>query len=120
MDVYSFSLSNRMNEVMKVLTVVATIFIPPTFMVGVSGMNFQWMPELKWRWGYPAVWAVILVLAVIMSPGLPTKRLLGQRRKALKAPERPLRINSPRTCERRRCGSSDFSRWRARRHGRLH
>lgn len=66
MDAYFSSLSNRMNEVMKVLTVIATVFIPLTFIVGVYGMNFVWMPELKWRWAYPVVWAIMIALAVIM------------------------------------------------------
>ncbi len=52
MDVYLSSMSNRMNEVMKLLTVISTIFIPLTFIAGVYGMNFQNMPELDWRWGY--------------------------------------------------------------------
>jgi magnesium transporter len=59
-ETYLSSVSNRMNEVMKVLTIIATIFIPITFFVGVYGMNFEFMPELKWRWGYPFVWAIIL------------------------------------------------------------
>jgi magnesium transporter len=69
MDLYHSSLANRMNEVMQVLTVIATIFIPLTFIVGVYGMNFDtkvspWnMPELEWYWGYPAVWAVMLTIA---------------------------------------------------------
>lgn len=49
------SLSNRMNEVMKTLTIIATIFIPLTFIAGIYGMNFNWMPELQWKWGYPAI-----------------------------------------------------------------
>jgi magnesium transporter len=52
-----------MNEVMKVLTIIATLFIPLTFLVGVYGMNFEHMPELKWRWGYFAVWGVMLAMA---------------------------------------------------------
>jgi magnesium transporter len=44
--------SNKMNEVMKLLTIIATIFIPITFVVGVYGMNFHYMPELEWKWGY--------------------------------------------------------------------
>ena len=56
-ETYLSSVSNRMNEVMKVLTIIATIFIPITFLVGVYGMNFKFMPELGWRWGYPLVWA---------------------------------------------------------------
>jgi len=60
LDIYLSSLSNRMNEVMKVLTIFATLFMPITFIVGVYGMNFEWMPELKWHWGYPFVWAVMI------------------------------------------------------------
>ena len=66
LDIYLSSISNRMNEVMKVLTVIATIFIPLTFLAGVYGMNFQHMPELQWRWGYPVVWLVMLAVAVSM------------------------------------------------------
>jgi len=65
-DIYLSSISNRMNEIMKVLTIMATIFIPLTFIAGVYGMNFKFMPELDWRWGYPAVWLVIVTVAVIM------------------------------------------------------
>jgi magnesium transporter len=63
MELYLSSASHRMNEAMRTLTVVATIFIPLTFLVGVYGMNFDWMPELRWRWGYPAVWAAMLAIA---------------------------------------------------------
>ncbi|HET6303310.1 MAG TPA: magnesium/cobalt transporter CorA [Myxococcota bacterium] len=63
-EIYLSSVNNRMNEVMKTLTVVATIFIPLTFLVGVYGMNFDYMPELRERWGYAAVWAVMLVVAL--------------------------------------------------------
>jgi magnesium transporter len=65
-DMYMSSVSNRMNEVMKVLTIIATIFIPLTFIAGVYGMNFEKMPELKWGWAYPAVLAVMGIVAVIM------------------------------------------------------
>jgi magnesium transporter len=65
-DTYLSSISNRMNEIMKVLTIIATIFIPLTFITGVYGMNFAIMPELKWRWAYFGVWGVILVIAVSM------------------------------------------------------
>ncbi|MFB6241080.1 MAG: CorA family divalent cation transporter [Gemmatimonadota bacterium] len=65
-DLYMTGVSNRMNEVMKVLTIIATIFIPVTFVAGVYGMNFEWMPELQWRWGYPAV----LALMALMSGGM--------------------------------------------------
>lgn len=66
LDVYLSSLSNKMNEVMKVLTIIATIFIPMTFLAGIYGMNFKNMPELEWAWGYPLVWCVILVIGLIM------------------------------------------------------
>jgi magnesium transporter len=62
LDIHLSSLSNRMNEVMKVLTIIATIFIPITFIAGIYGMNFQSMPELDEPWGYPA--ALLLMLAV--------------------------------------------------------
>ena len=68
-EIYLSSMSHRLNEVMKVLTVIATIFIPLTFLVGVYGMNFDtsspWnMPELRWRYGYPACVAAMLVIGV--------------------------------------------------------
>jgi magnesium transporter len=72
MDVYLSSVSNRMNEIMKVLTVISTIFIPLTFVAGVYGMNFNPdksplnMPELNWYWGYPACWAVMLGIALAL------------------------------------------------------
>ncbi|MFO8007971.1 MAG: magnesium/cobalt transporter CorA [Candidatus Brocadiia bacterium] len=66
LDIYLSSLSNRMNEVMKVLTIIATLFIPLTFIAGIYGMNFRYMPELDWRWGYPAVLAVMLGIAILM------------------------------------------------------
>lgn len=66
LDLYLSTVSNRMNEVMKVLTVIATIFIPLTFIAGVYGMNFRFMPELSWNWSYPLVWLVMAGVAVIM------------------------------------------------------
>jgi len=66
LDIYLSSISNRMNSVMKVLTIIATIFIPLTFVAGIYGMNFENMPELKWRWGYPAVWLIMLIIAGVM------------------------------------------------------
>ncbi len=64
LDLYLSSVSHRMNEIMKVLTLIATIFIPLTFIAGVYGMNFEYMPELHWRWAYPAVWAVMIVAGI--------------------------------------------------------
>lgn len=66
MDLYLSSVSNRMNEIMKVLTIIATLFIPLTFIAGVYGMNFEHMPELKWRWGYPAVLLLMAIVAGVM------------------------------------------------------
>jgi magnesium transporter len=66
LDLYMSSVSNRMNEVMKVLTIFAAIFIPLTFIAGVYGMNFEFMPELRIRWAYPVVWAVMITAAVTM------------------------------------------------------
>jgi magnesium transporter len=66
LDTYLTSLSNRMNEIMKVLTIFATIFIPLTFLAGVYGMNFKYFPELEWRWSYPLFWFV----AVLITLGL--------------------------------------------------
>ncbi|MDM9584734.1 MULTISPECIES: magnesium/cobalt transporter CorA [unclassified Nostoc] len=70
MDVYLSAVSNKMNEIMKVLTIVSTIFIPLTFVAGIYGMNFDTekspynMPELNWYWGYPLCWAVMIAIAV--------------------------------------------------------
>lgn len=61
-DLYLTNMSNRINQVMKVLTVIATIFIPITFIAGVYGMNFKYMPELQWRWGYAAVWGLMIAV----------------------------------------------------------
>ncbi|MDZ8263707.1 magnesium/cobalt transporter CorA [Nostoc sp. ChiQUE01b] len=69
MDVYLSAVSNKMNEIMKVLTIVSTIFIPLTFVAGIYGMNFNTekspynMPELNWYWGYPLCWAVMIAIA---------------------------------------------------------
>ena len=65
-DIYLSSLSNRMNQVMKVLTVIATIFMPVTFLAGVYGMNFRHFPELEWAWGYPLFWILCLAIAAAM------------------------------------------------------
>jgi magnesium transporter len=63
LDIYLSSVSHRLNEVMKVLTIIATIFIPLTFIVGVYGMNFKFMPELEWHWGYPAL--LLFMLGIV-------------------------------------------------------
>ncbi len=66
LDIYLSSLSNRMNQVMKVLTIIATIFIPLTFLAGLYGMNFKYMPELEWHWGYPFVLTIMVSVVCIM------------------------------------------------------
>ena len=76
LDIYLSSVSNRMNEVMKVLTIIATIFIPLTFIAGVYGMNFKAMPELEISWGYPAVLVIMVVIGVMMLMMFRRKRWL--------------------------------------------
>ena len=62
MDLHLSTLSNKMNEVMKVLTIFAAIFIPLTFLAGIYGMNFEYMPELKWKYSYFVIWGVFLLV----------------------------------------------------------
>lgn len=66
LDIYLSSISNKMNEIMKVLTIFAAIFIPLTFVAGIYGMNFEFMPELKWHWGYPAILIVMATIATAL------------------------------------------------------
>jgi len=66
LDVYMSSVSNRLNEVMKMLTIIATIFMPLTFISGIYGMNFRYMPELEWRFGYPLVLGIMIGLGAAM------------------------------------------------------
>ena len=65
-ETYMTAMSKRLNEVMKVLTIIGTIFIPLTFLAGVYGMNFKHFPELEWVWGYPVFWGICVVTAVTM------------------------------------------------------
>lgn len=74
LDIYLSSMSNRLNEVMKVLTIIATLFMPLTFLSGVYGMNFHHMPELSWRYGYPAALGAMAVVAGIMLAFFRRKR----------------------------------------------
>lgn len=62
MELYLTIVSNKMNEVMKVLTIMATIFIPLTFVAGIYGMNFKYMPELEWKWSYPLLWMLLIII----------------------------------------------------------
>jgi magnesium transporter len=66
LDIYISGVSNKMNEVMKVLTVFASIFIPLTFLAGIYGMNFEYMPELNVKWAYPALWAVFIIVPAVL------------------------------------------------------
>ena len=77
MDVYLSCVGNRQNEVMKVLTIMASIFIPLTFMAGIYGMNFEDMPELHMRWGYPLLLAAMVVVAIGMVVYFRRKGWLG-------------------------------------------
>ncbi len=69
--------AQRTNETMKVLTMMASVFIPLTFIVGVYGMNFHHMPELEWRWSYPILWIVMITLAVSMFVGFRRRGWIG-------------------------------------------
>ncbi|UCF69763.1 MAG: magnesium/cobalt transporter CorA [candidate division WOR-3 bacterium] len=76
LEIYLSSISNRMNEVMKVLTIFASIFIPLTFVAGVYGMNFKYMPELEWHWGYFIVLTIMAVISIFMLLYFKKKRWL--------------------------------------------
>ncbi len=76
LDIYLSSVSNKMNEVMKVLTIIATIFIPLTFIASIYGMNFKYIPELEWHWGYPAILFVMVAVGISMLAFFRRKRWL--------------------------------------------
>ncbi|MDR1565696.1 MAG: magnesium/cobalt transporter CorA [Treponema sp.] len=76
MEIRLSTVSNRMNSVMKVLTIISTIFIPLTFIVGVYGMNFKFMPELDMRYAYPVTWAVMIVIVIGMLLAFKRRRWL--------------------------------------------
>ncbi len=76
LEMYMSNVSNKMNEVMKVLTIMASIFIPLTFIAGIYGMNFAYMPELQWKYGYFAVLGVMLTLFIVMLIFFKKKRWL--------------------------------------------
>lgn len=65
-ELYMTQLSIKQNEVMKTLTVIATIFIPLTFIAGIYGMNFKFMPELEWKYSYPTLWLIFILITVMM------------------------------------------------------
>lgn len=66
MDMYMTTISNKMNEVMKVLTIMASIFIPLTFIAGIYGMNFEYIPELQWKYSYFVLWGVMIIVFFVM------------------------------------------------------
>jgi magnesium transporter len=76
LDIYLSSIGNKTNEIMKVLTMIATIFIPLTFIVGLYGMNFKFMPELESKWGYPAVLFLMAIIAAFMLAYFKKKKWL--------------------------------------------
>lgn len=76
-DLYMSAMSNRMNEIMKVLTIMASVFIPLTFITGVYGMNFKYMPELTWYWAYPFIWSVFITIIIGMLIIFKRKGWLG-------------------------------------------
>lgn len=73
-SLYVSSVSQRTNEVMRILTVFSAVFMPLTFIAGVYGMNFAWMPELEWSWGYPLVLLVMAAVAISMIAWMKQKR----------------------------------------------
>jgi len=76
LDIYLSSVSNRLNAVMKVLTIIATIFMPLTFIAGIYGMNFKYMPELEWRWGYPVILLTMVSIGILMLVSFRKKKWL--------------------------------------------
>ena len=76
LDIYLSSMSNRLNEVMKFLTIIATVFMPLSFLTSMWGMNFKQMPELELRWGYPMALATMVIIALSMIVWFRKKRWL--------------------------------------------
>ncbi|RME18983.1 MAG: hypothetical protein D6800_14915 [Candidatus Zixiibacteriota bacterium] len=66
LEVYYSTISTKTNEIIKFLTLLSAIFIPPTFLVGLWGMNFRYMPEYDWVWGYPLAWLVMVAISITM------------------------------------------------------
>lgn len=75
-ELYLSNISYRMNEVMKILTIIATLFIPLTFIVGIYGMNFEHMPELQWKYSYYVVWLIMVVVAIVLLTYFKRKKWL--------------------------------------------
>ena len=66
LDIYLSSISNKTNDIMKVLTILSTVFIPLTFLAGIYGMNFEYFPEIHWRYGYLSFWIISLIITAFM------------------------------------------------------
>lgn len=79
LDIYLSSVSHRLNEIMKVLTIIATIFIPLTFIAGIYGMNFEHMPELKWPWGYYLILGIMALVALLMLANFWRRGWIGRK-----------------------------------------
>ena len=75
-DTYLSNMSNRMNKIMTTLTIFATIFIPLTFLTGIYGMNFKYMPEFGWRAGYPMFWVITFITVLLMIKYFKNKKML--------------------------------------------
>jgi magnesium transporter len=82
MEVYLSSISNRTNEIMKVLTIISAVFIPLTLIAGIYGMNFKFQPELEWRWGYPFALGLMAIIAFVLLLYFKVKGWLGSSGKA--------------------------------------
>lgn len=76
LDTYLSSIGNKTNDVMKVLTIFSTMFIPLTFLAGIYGMNFKYFPELEWKWAYPVFWTLTLIIITFMIGYFRRKRWL--------------------------------------------
>jgi magnesium transporter len=76
LNLYSSALSNKMNEIMKVLTIFAAIFIPLTFIAGIYGTNFEYLPELHFKYSYFFFWGVLVLVAIVMLAYFKRKRWL--------------------------------------------
>ncbi len=76
LDIYISSVSNKMNEVMKVLTVFMSVFVPLTFIAGIYGMNFEYMPELGWKWSYPVLWLGFIATSLVLLAFFKKKKWL--------------------------------------------
>ncbi|HEY4716424.1 MAG TPA: magnesium/cobalt transporter CorA [bacterium] len=76
LEIYLSSISNRTNQIVKVLTIITTIFMPLTFIAGIYGMNFKYMPELEWRWGYHAALFIMAMIGITMLVYFRRKRWL--------------------------------------------